>query len=64
MDTSTYGKGYLINWARTNLGSNGRAARSALIELPTYIKTPQDVKNNNITERYISATLSMLKGIV
>ena len=63
-DTSTYGKGYLINWARTNLGSNGRAARSALIELPTYIKTPQDVKNNNITERYISATLSMLKGIV
>lgn len=63
-DTATYGKGYLINWARTNLGSNNRAARSALIELPSYIKTPQDVKNNNITERYISATLSMLKGIV
>ena len=63
-DTATYGKGYLINWARTNLGSNGRAARSALIELPTYINSPQAVISNNITERYISATLSMLNGIV
>ena len=64
VDTATYGRGYLINWARTNLGSNGRVAKSALIELPTYINSPQAVINNNITERYISATLSMLNGIV
>ena len=64
IDTATYGRGYLINWARTNLGSNGRTARAALIELPTYINSPQAVISNNITERYISATLSMLNGIV
>lgn len=34
--TSTYGQGYLINWARSTLGYNGIAARSALIELPQY----------------------------
>ena len=31
-DTASYGSGYLINWARTSLGSNTRAAKSALIE--------------------------------
>ena len=64
IDTPTYGQGYLINWARTNLGSNGRVAKSALIELPTYINSTQAIISNNITERYISATLSMLNGIV
>lgn len=63
-DTATYGKGYLINWARANLGTNGRTARSALIELPAYIRTPQDVKTHNLSEKYIAATLSMLRGIV
>lgn len=62
-DTPTYGKGYLINWARVNLGSSKKAARSALIELPSYINNSQDVINNNLTNRYITATLDMLKGI-
>ena len=64
IDTPTYGPGYMINWARTNLGANGRAAKAALIELPTYIRNSEDIKSHNITERYISATLSMLNGIV
>ena len=63
VDTPSYGRGYLINWARTNLGSSGKAAKSALIELPSYINGPQDVKNHNLTNRYINATLTMLNGI-
>ena len=55
-----YGTGYLINWARTNLGANGRAAKSALIELPEYVGSHQDVLNNNFSNRYIKATLDML----
>ena len=63
IDTASYGSGYLINWARTSLGSSTRAAKSALIELPSYINTPQDVINNNIANKYINATLAMLRGI-
>ena len=55
-----YGTGYLINWARTNLGANGRAAKSALIELPEYVGNHQDVLNNNFSNRYITSTLDML----
>ena len=68
--TSSYGKGYLINWARENLGANGRTARSALIELPDIgangkkIKSHQDVVNSKYSEKYINATLNMLRGIV
>ena len=62
-DTASYGKGYLINWARNNLGSNSRTARSALIELPSYIRNHQDVINYNLTDKYINATLDMLRGI-
>ena len=68
--TSSYGKGYLINWARSSLGANGRTARSALIELPAYgvggkkIMSHQDVVNSNYSRKYIDATLNMLKGIV
>lgn len=51
----TYGNGYLVNWARTNLGYNGRTARSCLVELPEY--------NANST-KYINATINMLKGII
>ena len=51
---STYGQGYLVNWARSNLGSNGRTARSALIELPEY---------NSDGTRYINATIDMLRGL-
>ena len=62
-DTPTYGKGYLINWARNNLGSTNKQAKSALIELPSYIKNSQDVDNYNLKNKYIDATLDMLEGI-
>lgn len=51
----TYGNGYLVNWARTNLGYNGRAARSCLVELPEY---------GADSTKYINATINMLKGII
>ena len=59
-----YGPGYLVNWARSNLGANGRAAKAALIELPNRgINGHQSVLNNRFSQRYIDATLSMLKGM-
>lgn len=51
----TYGNGYLVNWARTNLGYGGITARSCLVELPEY---------NSDGTRYINATIDMLKGII
>ena len=51
---STYGRGYLINWAQANLGTNGRIARSCLVELPEY---------QDNSEKYINATLNMLRAI-
>ena len=57
-DTASYGKGYMINWARTNLN-----AKAALIELPTNNYSNSDVVSHNLTNRYINATLSMLRGI-
>ena len=57
-DTATYGKGYLINWARENLG-----ARAALIELPSNTRSHADVVNQNLANRYMEATLSMLRGL-
>ena len=60
-----YGTGYLINWARTNLGSSTKAARSALIELPDIGVNSghQVVLNNRLSDRYINATIDMLKGV-
>lgn len=59
-----YGTGYLINWARSSLGSTTKAARSALIELPNRgINGHQSVLNNNFSNRYIQATLDMLRNI-
>lgn len=59
-----YGTGYLINWARSSLGSTTKAARSALIELPNRgINGHQSVVNNNFSNRYIQATLDMLRNI-
>ena len=58
IDTPTYGKGYLINWARENLG-----AKSALIELPTNNYSHNDVVTHNLANRYMDATLSMLRGL-
>ena len=64
--TSSYGKGYLINWAKTNLSNNyGTAARSALIELPSAgIYNHQSVVNANYSQKYYNATVNMLKDIV
>lgn len=54
-----YGTGYLVNWARSTLG-----ARSALIELPSSgVNGHQAVVNKNFSNRYINATLKMLKNI-
>ena len=64
--TSSYGKGYMINWARYNLkNNNGLAAKSALIELPSAgIKNHQTVINANYSQKYYNATTNMLKGII
>ena len=59
-----YGDGYLINWARTALASNGRLAKTSLIELPDGAYNHQTVENRRFAERYIQATLSMLHGII
>ena len=54
-----YGTGYLVNWARSTLG-----ARSALIELPSSgVNGHQAVVNKNFSNRYIDATLNMLRNI-
>lgn len=59
-----YGTGYLINWARNSLGNSSKTARSALIELPNKgINGHQAVLNNNFSNRYIEATLDMLRNI-
>ena len=59
-----YGTGYLINWARSSLGSAGRTARTALVELPWQgINGHQSVINHNFSNRYIEATLDMLRNI-
>ena len=58
-----YGDGYIINWARTALASNGRIARTSLIELPRNVYSNKDVENQKLAERYIQATLSMLQGV-
>ena len=62
--TSSYGKQYLIGWARQNLGSNGRVARSALIELPyAGINNHNSVVSAKFSDKYINATINMLRGI-
>lgn len=59
-----YGTGYLINWARSSLGSSSRAAKSALIELPNGgVNGHQAVVNYNFSNRYIQATLDMLRNM-
>lgn len=58
-----YGDGYLIDWARSALASNGKPARTALIELPDNSYNHQSVVNRKFAERYINATLSMLHGL-
>ena len=57
---NTYGKGYLVNWARSNLGYGGRVARSALIELPM-VSNSRQVEERKYAEKYINATITMLR---
>ena len=58
-----YGDGYIIDWARTALASNGKLAKTALIELTKNVYSLKDVENQKLAERYIQATLSMLHGV-
>ena len=59
-----YGTGYLVNWARSTLRSSNANAKSALIELPSNgINSHQDVIKYDLSNRYIDATIAMLRGI-
>ncbi|MBO6232727.1 MAG: hypothetical protein J6N78_01495 [Clostridia bacterium] len=59
-----YGTGYLIGWARKNLGNKNKTAKTALIELPyDGVNSHQDVINKRFYERYIQATLDMLRNM-
>ena len=58
---SAYGQGYLINWARSSLGNSNRIARSSLVELPQVYNHSQ-VVNKKFAEKYINATVNMLKS--
>ena len=58
----SYGRGYLINWARANLGANGRQARATLVELPAAYSSKQ-VSDWGLSNKYINATINMLRGI-
>ena len=59
-----YGTGYMIAWGRTYLGSTNRAAKTALIELPKQgVTGHQSVVNKNFANRYINATLDMLRNM-
>ena len=57
---NTYGQGYLVNWARSNLGYGGRTARSCLVELPTASSSGQ-VSSWGLADKYINATLRILR---
>lgn len=59
----TYGKGYLVNWAKNSLGNSNNKARSALIELPE-VKNRSEYINKKYTEKYINATINMLKSMI
>lgn len=58
--TSNYGKygtQYLISWARLNLG-----AKATLVELP-YASNQAQVNSMQLSNKYINATLKMLKEV-
>ncbi len=54
----SYGRGYLINWARKSL-TGTKVARSALIELPE-VKSHTELVNKNYANKYIKATMETL----
>lgn len=60
-----YGSGYMISWGRTYLGSQGRPAKTALIELPRDgVKNHQSVIDKDFSNIYIYATMKMLEKII
>ncbi len=60
-----YGTGYMVDWARTYLGSSAGPAKAALIELPNEgVTGHQSVVNKQFANRYITATLEMLESII
>ena len=60
-----YGSGYMISWGRTYLGSQGKPAKTALIELPRDgVKNHQSVIDKDFSNRYINATMKMLEKII
>ena len=60
-----YGSGYMISWGRTYLVSQGKPAKTALIELPRDgVKNHQSVIDKDFSNRYIYATMKMLEKII
>ena len=60
-----YGSGYMISWGRTYLGSQGKPAKTELIELPRDgVKNHQSVIDKDFSNRYIYATMKMLEKII
>ena len=58
-----YGRGYLINWARMSLGNSNKTSRSALIELPI-VNSHDELVNKQYAEKYINATINILKSVI
>ena len=54
-----YGQQYLISWARSDLGAD-----VALIELPSWIYSMQDVANNDLYNKYINSSINLLKNMI
>ena len=60
---STYGRGYLINWARMSLGNSNKVARTAIVELPQ-VNSHEQLVSERHAEKYIDATIKMLKSLI
>jgi len=60
---STYGQGYLINWARMSLGNSNKTARTAIVELPQ-VNSHEELIKEKHPEKYIKATINMLKSMI
>ena len=55
----SYGRGYLINWARKSL-TGTKVARSALIELPE-VKSHNELVSKKYVDKFNKATINLLK---
>ena len=53
----------MVGWAKENLGNSNYAARSSLIELVP-VSSHKQVLSKKYAEKYITATINMLKGII